>query len=664
MKLSYREDIDGLRAVSVLAVLLNHAGIDMVSGGFVGVDIFFVISGYLITSIVVREIWNNEFSLIRFYGRRIRRILPALFFVMAFTVLVCSIMYDAEKFFEFGKSIIAATLFGSNIIFWKESGYFDAPSQLKPLLHTWSLAVEEQFYIFFPLFLFVIHRYAKKFSAHIFAITALISFVFSVSVSTNDASAAFYLANLRAWELLVGCILALNIIPQGQEKKFSNIIGIIGLFLIAFSIFQYSETTKFPGVSALAPVFGAAFIVSSGKAEKSLSKSLLSMPLLVFIGKISYSLYLWHWPIIIFARYYMIRQMTSTELTSVLIIILLISTLSWRFVETPFRSKLFMKTHQIYAFAFSSMILMLLIGGTIYYFKGFPNRAGLEYLAIDTKKEETWLFKECNINLTDDPQVITACEIGDHSQEASFMVWGDSHAPTYGKAIHISATKQELAGILTYSPGCPTLLNITPTPKIGDLPCIKYNEMALSYLEDHPEIKTVLLGSRWTLWLEGSRYKQEEGIPTEIQDALNEAPPGINREELFTIGLERTITAITKLNRNVILIAPLPEIGYDVPSLNFIASRTGRDINQIISPSTEEYLARNNRTLAILRMLGEKFEVPIVESWEALCQENVCRSAVNGIPLYDDDDHLSIFGSELISTTFDPFFVSIKSESK
>ena len=664
MKLNYREDIDGLRAISVLVVLLNHVGIGLFSGGFIGVDVFFVISGYLITTIIVREIQSNEFSLTRFYERRIRRILPALMIVVTFTVAVCAVMYDAEKFRDFGKSVIATTLFASNINFWKESGYFDAPSRLKPLLHTWSLAVEEQFYIFFPLFMVVLYRYARKISPFILLGTAILSFGLSSQGMSKDPSAAFYLAHLRAWELLAGSLLAVNFIPVKFGKKYGNIIGLTGLAMIVIPIFQYSESTKFPGLSALAPVLGAAFVLYSGMEGKSVAGQFLSLPPLVFIGKISYSLYLWHWPLIIFIKYYMIRQMTSVETGIMLVATLIVSTLSWRFVETPFRSKHFMSTRQIYAFAASGMVVMFFAGGTVYYLKGFPERQGLEHLAIDTKKEEVWLLKKCNINLTDNPQAITPCEIGDGSQPPSFMIWGDSHTPTYGKAIHISAVKNELSGILTYSPGCPTLLNIIPSPQIGDVSCGHYNEMVLSYLKDHPEINTVILASRWTIWLEGTRYKLEEGVNTNITDALNETPPGASTEDLFTLGLERTITTLMALDRNVIIIAPLPEIGYDVPSANFIASRTGRDINKIVAPSIEEYLARNQRTFTIFQAFENKYGIQIIEPWKSLCQENICRAAINRIPLYNDDDHLSVFGSELISTVFDPFFESMKLSSK
>ncbi len=660
MKLTYRKDIDGLRAISVLAVVFNHAGIGLFSGGYVGVDIFFVISGYLITSIILREILSNDFSIIRFYERRIRRILPALFVMITFTVVASAVMYDSEKFKEFGKSLIATTLFASNINFWMESGYFDAPSQLKPLLHTWSLAVEEQFYIFFPLVMFTLYRYTRKIAPAILFSIAILSLGFAASTVQNNPSTAFYLAHLRTWELLIGAFLALNLTSEGFGRKYSNIIGVVGLALVLIPIFQYTDDTSFPGISALPPVLGAALLIFSGNENKTLTGNFLSLSPLVFIGKISYSLYLWHWPLIIFTKYYLIRQITSTEIGILILITLIISAISWRFVETPFRSKNFMGTKLIFAFAISGMIFMLLIGGAIYRYKGFPERAGLEYLQKNTKKEESWLYKDCDINAYDDPEDIPTCIVGNDNIPPSFLVWGDSHTPTFGKAIYASASQNQVSGILTYSQGCPAFLDMIPSPQVGDVPCLSYNKMVLRYLEEHPEIKTVILASRWTIWIEESRYKQEEGTRAYLTDALNELPNTATSQQLFTAGLERTIQTLQGMHRKVVIIAPLPEIGYDVPSANFIASRTGRDINKIIAPTLEEYKTRNQNTFTILKALEEKYKIQVLEPWKSLCQDNICRVAIDGIPLYRDDDHLSVFGSEFISPIFDPFFESIK----
>jgi hypothetical protein len=307
---------------------------------------------------------------------------------------------------------------------------------------------------------------------------------------------------------------------------------------------------------------------------------------------------------------------------------------------------------------------MLFAGGVVYYLKGLPTRHGLEYLAQDYKREKTWLFQDCDINLNDNPESIIPCKVGDKSQTPSFIIIGDSHAPTYGKAIHNSAAINHVAGILSYSKWCPTLLDMITKPQVGDIACNQYNHMAFSYIKEHPEIKTVILASRWTIWVEGNRYKQEEGSNAQLEDTLNEVPSNTSEELLFRIGLERTVKAILGLGRKVVIVAPLPEIGYDVPSANFIASRTGRNINEIIAPSEEEFLARNQKTFSIFKSIEDKYGIKIIEPWKILCMEGKCRVAVNGIPLYNDDDHLSIFGSELLSPIFEPVFEPTKHSSK
>jgi peptidoglycan/LPS O-acetylase OafA/YrhL len=665
MKLNYREDIDGLRAIAVLSVVLNHAGISLFSGGFIGVDVFFVISGYLITTIIVRELHANEFFLARFYERRIRRIFPALFTVLTFTTLICAVIYDSTKFMTFGKSLIATTFFVSNINFWQESGYFDISSQLKPLLHTWSLAVEEQFYIFFPLLMLLLNRYVRRAMPFILSILAVISLGLAMYQVSTDPAAAFYLPQGRAWELLAGALVALNISTVSIKRGFSNILEIFGILMILIPVFVYSESTQFPGLSAVPPVLGTALIILCGNQEKSLIGKILSLPALVFVGKISYSLYLWHWPLLIFGKYYAIRPLTGLETALELILIFILSSLSWRYVETPFRSRSFLKTRQIFAFATGVMGMALLVGTAIYMKSGFPSREMTSVEMDRDKKNDRWDFKECNVNYIDNPKTIPVCELGVNARKPSFLVWGDSHAPTVGKAINISATSSEFSGVLTYAAGCPPLLGMIPNPQVGDVHCIDYNNMVFTYLQEHPEITTIILSSRWTTWVEGSRYKQEEGQDLFLMDGLelnnqNES----DKVSLFTLGLERTIEALQASNHDVFIVAPMPEIGYDVPSAYFIASRTGRDLNEIIAPSTDEYLSRNKKTFEILRPLADQYQIQIVEPWRILCTEVRCRVAVDEFPLYRDDDHLSTFGSEMIASAFDVIFGSMEQMEK
>ncbi len=654
METRYRNDIDGLRAISVLSVILNHLDIRLFSGGFIGVDVFFVISGYLITGILIREIQAHEFSLVTFYNRRIRRILPALFGMIAPTVVICGLIYEPEKFRDFARSVMATTLFGSNINFWRESGYFDAPSQLKPLLHTWSLAVEEQFYIFFPLFMILLMRYTKKHVPLMLGLAAILSFSACLVVMQRDPSAAFYLAPLRAWELLTGALLATNLPSAKADNKHGGVLSWFGIVLVVLPVFLFDENTSFPGYAALIPVAGAALVLYGGNNRNTPAYRLLSLPPLVFTGKISYSLYLWHWPLIIFWRHYTNRPLTEIEIALQLILIFFIATASWRYIETPFRSINFLQTRQVYALAVCSMAVAFTTGAIIYSHKGFPERD--DTWAYTQADKKNWNFEKCNMNYLDNSFVVTPCRIGAGTQQPTFLIWGDSHAPTSGKAVDIAAKKAGTGGALTYMPGCPTLLDILAAPSVGDVPCLDYNHAVLKYLDEHPELHKVIIINRWTPWAEGTRYKDEAGGDLSLADTLHELPGDAPISLVFTLGLERTIKRLVDDGREVYLITPIPEIGHDVPSANFIATQTGRDVNEIIAPTIEEYLTRNQETNRILHSLQEKYGIHLVEPWKILCVEGQCRVAINGLPLYQDDDHISPFGSEIIAPVFDVIF--------
>jgi peptidoglycan/LPS O-acetylase OafA/YrhL len=652
MKLEYRADLDGLRAIAVLAVVLNHAGFVYFSGGYIGVDIFFVISGFLITTIIAREIQENKFTLSRFYERRIRRILPALAVMVISTLLISVVLYDSERLKSFGKSLLATMLFYSNINFWKESGYFDAPSLLKPLLHTWSLAVEEQFYIVFPLFMYAISFYARKWVKLILVIFAFISLGLSIyAVNANNSTAAFYLAHMRAWELLVGGLLALNIFPAASGRGINTALGLIGVLMIGISVFRYTENTPFPGLSAAVPVLGTALIVYSSMKGYSLAGKALGAPPLVFIGKISYSLYLWHWPLIIFAKYYLIRPMTNAELLIVLAVILGISTLSWRYIETPFRSKNFLSTRQVYAFGFSAMMIIAVTAGVVYYFDGFPKRGGSTALADFLWKEKE-VHTNCLYAKVDNADGFEPCVIGDGSVPVSFMMWGDSHASALRKAVTVASHGNGISGIFMYKNTCPPLLTRTRSQANLSMPCNEFNEKMLQYLGKHSEITTVILASRWTFYVEDLAYKQE-GEPDDAPAGRLSETPNVT---LVRLGLERMVQTLMDMKRKVVIVSSIPEIGYDVPSANYIATRTGRDLNQVIAPSLDMYLNRNRNTFAIFNELGGKYEIQIVDPWKVLCVENKCRVTVGGHLLYSDDDHLSLFGSELVSGIFEPVF--------
>ena len=337
MNLKYRADIDGLRAIAVMAVIFFHADIPGFSGGFVGVDVFFVISGFLITSIILTDIQADKFSIARFYERRVRRIFPALFPVIAFTFVAGFFIFDYKAFKQLGQSISGTTLFASNILFWIQSGYFDSPSLQKPLLHTWSLAVEEQFYIFFPLLLFGISRFLNKKYLPWLIVSGTLSLLSSIWGVYNQPSTTFYLVPTRSWELLVGSILALGVISTPQSTFVRHVLSIVGLGLIFYSVGFYNKFTVFPGHNAIVPVLGTALIIFSGIDGSSGISKMLGLKPLVFIGLISYSLYLWHWPLLVFTKYILFRELSAIEISGIIMLTFVISALSLQFIERPFR---------------------------------------------------------------------------------------------------------------------------------------------------------------------------------------------------------------------------------------------------------------------------------------------------------------------------------------
>jgi len=318
--MKYRPDVDGLRALAVIPVVFYHAKLPGFNGGFIGVDIFFVISGYLISRIIGDQIATRSFSILRFYERRIRRIFPALFFVLMPCAVASTLLFVPREYRDFSQSLIAATIFAANILFWKESGYFNAPAEQKPLLHTWSLSVEEQFYLVFPWLLILLWRLKRPFDLHLLVPLLLGSLFLSIWGVEYAPEAAFYFVHMRAWELLLGASLGLRLVTLPSSNSVRNVASIAGLLMILTAVHLYSPSIPFPGAYALLPCMGAALIIWSGesgdaKTDSSWIKNILSTSPFVTIGLVSYSLYLWHWPILVFAKSYLLRNPSALEVT-------------------------------------------------------------------------------------------------------------------------------------------------------------------------------------------------------------------------------------------------------------------------------------------------------------------------------------------------------------
>lgn len=370
--MKYRSEIDGLRAIAVVSVILFHAGLPFLSGGYVGVDIFFVISGYLISTIIFDEVEQKRFSFITFYERRARRIVPALSLIMLCSILPAYLLLQPADLISFGKSLIAIPVFLSNVLFWSERSYFGSATELKPLIHTWSLAVEEQFYLLYPVFVIAIFKWFKKYLAVILVVALVLSLVASYYVTRLHFETGFFLPFTRAWEMLLGGMAALLIRNRIVEKYPFNgtVVSLIGLAMMVYSIVAFDDKTIFPGIAAAVPVIGT-FLVLVSPQQGNWVHKFLSNKLFVFLGLTSYSLYLWHQPIFAYINH---MQLGHGWLYASIILVVILSAISYMWVETPFRNKQLMTRKTVFSFTLITSVFFIIVGGIIVWNKGFVNR--------------------------------------------------------------------------------------------------------------------------------------------------------------------------------------------------------------------------------------------------------------------------------------------------
>ena len=408
MKLNYRPEIDGLRAIAVTPVILFHVGFEVFSGGYSGVDVFFVISGYLITSIIYSEFLNSNFSIVKFYERRARRILPLLFFILLISIPVAWISLHQTDMIDYFESLVAVPIFSSNFLFVQEANYFDTSVDLKPLLHTWSLAIEEQFYIVFPVFIMVFFSFLGKGKLlPVLVIVSMFSFGLALWASNHYPEHNFYLLPTRAWELAAGAILGILMINKNSlltrltnQKYISELLSFLGLVLIISGIFLIKKSTPFPNAYALFPVIGTALVIAFASKE-NLTGAILSTKPLIFVGLISYSAYMWHHPLFAFAKHLSLELDSFFEKAVLSLLVLPLSFLSWKYVESPFRNKQKVSRKFIFRFSLAGSVFFVLVGLTGLKNDGFPNRhVSKRYLARsyepDNRKLRTDSWKPLN----------------------------------------------------------------------------------------------------------------------------------------------------------------------------------------------------------------------------------------------------------------------------
>ena len=631
--IAYRADIDGLRAVAVLLVVLFHLELFSVTGGYVGVDVFFVISGYLISAILLKDLKNGKLSLWHFYERRVRRILPAMFFIMLVVTIAAVVFLFPQEFKYFGETLAATAAYGSNILFWQESGYFEVESQLVPLLHTWSLGVEEQFYILFPLFLIVLYRYARRWAFAGVVAAMLVSFAIAVvGLEARKYAAVFYLLPPRAWELMIGAVLAFHFIPVVKNRSVNSFLAALGVLMIVAAGFVFREKTPFPGVNALLPTVGAALVIYAGFAETNVIGRLLGARMPVMIGKMSYSLYLWHWPLVVFYSYVSPQPLDQVSGLIILGVSLVLSYLTWRFVESPFRQQARFSRKTIFTFAALGSLFFIAVGLGISYAKGVPERFPEDVQKISAAKIGGQLPRIRDMGFEGSSGIL-----GQDSGDFSFVVWGDSHAKAAIPALDSQAKKYNMRGYLFEDSGC--------LPGLGALDfmedaCNEFNVRVLDYLRDHDNIEHVILIARWDAY--EKRFERHDDI----------SQHGYYKRMRV---LMETLEGFGKRVSFVMQVPALPVA--NVPLYLARATYYGQEAD--IDMRTETYFHQQKKVSAVLeRLKSEGYRFDVLELYKALCDEKQCMFKHDGRVLYYDDDHLSRYGAQYVQNAFAPLFAA------
>lgn len=645
--MKYRPDIDGLRAVAILPVVLYHAGFPGISGGFIGVDVFFVISGFLITSIVATEIRENRFSLLRFYERRARRIVPALAAVVMATLAAGWFILLPSEFKDLGQSALATAVFLSNVYFSLKLDYFAPAAEFAPLLHTWSLAVEEQFYLFFPpLLVFLFGWFGSRLTVWAVLGLSALSLAAAVVMLPGRPDWVFYLIFFRAWELGIGALLALYRLPTPSHPVPREIIGLAGLAAILIPVVLYEASTPFPGLAALPPVLGTAALiyVGSNPSGSAVNKS-LSHPFCVWIGLISYSLYLWHWPILSLLR--VMREDVYLPLSlgvAAVVLSMALAWLSYKFIEQPFRAKpptgFSQKT--ILSLASFALLAMIVLGGLLHATNGVPNRIAPDIRAIaDVAQDQN----------PDRPQCFNAlpsqglCSLGPpipDGEAIDFLVWGDSHAEAMRYGFDLAAKEAGQSGLFAGASACPPIRQIIRTPELQS--CTEMNQSVWTFLQERSDAPLVVLAARWPLSVQGSRYRQEAGSPVVLDwsGPPEKRPSNGENTSIFEAGLTATVEDILSTGRRVVVIGSIPEVGWNVPRLLARKEMIGAMLEP---PSLTEadFDRRAGSTERILSKLAERYEdVEYLRLSDLFCADGVCSIASeDGLPLYRDDDHIS-----------------------
>ncbi len=617
---AYRADIDGLRAFAVVPVVLFHAGISGFSGGYVGVDIFFVISGYLITGTILSDESGGGFKLSRFYERRIRRILPALLAVLVATTIVATALLLPSDLNAAAKSVLSALGFVSNIFFWRTGGYFGGVADEKPLLHTWSLSVEEQYYIFIPIILMLTFRFGRRVQIYILAFLTLISFsAATFGMSLNKSLPVFFLLPFRAWEILLGALLAYGVVPS-LTPALRSVVAMIGVVLILAPVAIYNESTPFPGLTAVPPCLGAFLIIWAGRSGKHVLSLIFENRVAVYVGLMSYSLYLWHWPIIVFTKYFLISEFNIWAQIFVLGASVVLAVFSLNYIERPFRRG---GSYPVVGGGAAGLAGLLAAScGIILSSGGLPGRfpkevsefnsvIGTMYKCEITDYVRFADYYGCPLNLKSrDPK------------DADLVIWGDSHAQMYIPGIEQDLRKLGERGLLVPMNGCPPIAdrNISKV-------CWNQNKKNFDAILRLPA-RRVVIGMNW------GGYKDRVFVGT------TGSAPGNNFEQLLE-GVDEVVNSLRAGGKEVVLIGPIPTPGYPIASIKSRSMALHRENKMPTDIAYSEFRSEFSPVFSYLERRSREAGISVFYPDKRICGGLRCEYIIGGRPIFADEGHLS-----------------------
>jgi len=655
---SYRPDIDSLRAIAILSVVLYHAGVPWVRGGFTGVDIFFVISGYLIGGHIHRDLVRQKFSFLEFYRLRAKRILPAFFALLAFSMILALILLSPWELSDFSKNALAATLSASNIRFVRSNHYFAPHSELSPLLHTWSLGVEEQYYAVIPVLMVLIARLRLNLLLPAISAICVLSFLFSWHELAVNPAFAFYMLPARAWELGLGMIPAI-MEQSGKKKLFTSSLAegasILGLIMILAPFFLLSVNIPFPGPSALPSVIGTALMISCSTSW--LNRRLFHFPPLLFIGKISYSWYLWHWPLLSFMRIVTGGPLSVTVTIIVIALSLLAAICSYYWIEQPFRTTTMAPKPLLlrYAVASCSALLVCVI---MWRSQGLPQRYP-ELAQMEHSVSLLWVSDPCTSLLSSDQLNFDHQCYNSPPDRPVVALWGDSHAMALAPELRLLSQKAGYGYVQMTGVGCPPLIGATHN--INDLPlyaatCMRFNNRALAALKNDQHIRLVILAARWNYI---SRLALMAGDSPERLELVNPS----DWRSVLEQSLGASIRSLVDSGKQVIVLEDVPEFDSDplqavrtdnIPVRKAIAQWAGgaRPNSSFSAPPSSAASAED--TDEVLEKATKPYPgVALVNLRHLLCDSSAeCRFRTDNFMIYSDPDHLTPYGSHVALAEF------------